>query len=626
MRPRSHVQETESKQAFERAIPSSWVTRQQTPDYGIDYQVEVFRNDVVTPWQFNAQLKSTDGIESSDENPTQVFATERLKQYLASAVPVMLVLYDSKGRRLWYLWSHKWWRGMSAVERARLDTQESLTIAFSRRLDQLGPSLLESEIRREALFLGQTRPADHFVSFRLYQVPPGNSGLTRKVFQSLAGVASRQRIQFDDGVDVDGLVEFDEATDSLKLGDNSQGTIRLSDAGSILGENQEEQTGSLTMAIAFVLSRVGLASITVDLVTHVVEAGALLGPLGRFMLFDPDLAELFAAQGRAADALLLAKELCNQSAESDAVVLATAALHGGKRFANGFREILMLALARATSPVSRARLHYSLGNSYRSQGHFVKAIACYRRARADDPKYQLRGYWWGELAGCLFSAQRLAASEQAYRIAVLLGVEEIPVQGLLGDVLIARRKFRDARIELEAYMHKATKPLAGLIVAYAAASSLEAIFGPVGRERSDAAALLEQSNAPADPEEAVAFYRAVLDQDPLSALAWHNLTVALANSRDASAHEMAMIAATVASWDVGSWALAVVHLPSDAVCAGAVVFEAYRKFGPELEEVIRRNFNVLERPVEDLIASRRRLESSVRSLFTSDDSVTVRFT
>ena len=60
-RPRSHVLEGESRTAFEHCLPSGWVYRPKTDDYGIDGEVEIFdENGNTTGLVFLVQLKATD--------------------------------------------------------------------------------------------------------------------------------------------------------------------------------------------------------------------------------------------------------------------------------------------------------------------------------------------------------------------------------------------------------------------------------------------------------------------------------------------------------------------------------------------------------------------------------------
>ena len=108
VRPRSHILETESRQAFEQALPAKWVVRTQDPDYGLDAQVQVFEGGRATTSFFFAQLKATDGVAPKEETPDHRFSTDRLLHYVDCPLPVMLVLYDATSRRLFEVGRQKW--------------------------------------------------------------------------------------------------------------------------------------------------------------------------------------------------------------------------------------------------------------------------------------------------------------------------------------------------------------------------------------------------------------------------------------------------------------------------------------------------------------------------------------
>ena len=66
-RPRSHQLETESQQIFVSSLPSRWVYRSITPDYGLDGLVELFDESGKAQGDFFfVQLKSSDKIEISE--------------------------------------------------------------------------------------------------------------------------------------------------------------------------------------------------------------------------------------------------------------------------------------------------------------------------------------------------------------------------------------------------------------------------------------------------------------------------------------------------------------------------------------------------------------------------------
>jgi hypothetical protein len=63
-RPREHVLGDEAPEAFKRILPSEWIYRAKTSDYGVDGEVElVSPHGALTGRLFYVQLKGTD-IES----------------------------------------------------------------------------------------------------------------------------------------------------------------------------------------------------------------------------------------------------------------------------------------------------------------------------------------------------------------------------------------------------------------------------------------------------------------------------------------------------------------------------------------------------------------------------------
>ena len=355
----------------------------------------------------------------------------------------------------------------------------------------------------------------------------------------------------------------------------------------------------------------------------VIDQALPLGPIARFLIRDPSLGRLFATRQRTAEALQLASVELEKGRQSDlGILLSTAALHAGGRHLAGVRRLFEIAYAQATSQSTKARLSYSMANNSRAAGDNRQALSLYRRARLEDPDYQLRSYWWAELAGCLFERGRLRASEQAYRIALLLDESTIPVRGLLGDVLLRRRRFLEAEVELEAYLDTDEPVLPGLVITYFAARVLKERFGPIGRARSSKALELEQT-MPTNQTDAALHLSKLLDEDPLSALGWYNLAACLRPTDRAKAAAAAVVTVTLAPWDKEAWALAVMGLPDSEYCAVALIAEAYRRLGSSLEEEIRR-ITPPGQDAESLVATRRDVYAASRDLFLTTSPITIR--
>jgi hypothetical protein len=102
-RPRQHELETESRRAFEAALPAAWVARSQIDDYGVDYHVEVFRDQQATGLLFAVQLKAVERLHGM---PSARVRWRTYHYWDALDMPVLVVLWDAKSRRMWWDWAY----------------------------------------------------------------------------------------------------------------------------------------------------------------------------------------------------------------------------------------------------------------------------------------------------------------------------------------------------------------------------------------------------------------------------------------------------------------------------------------------------------------------------------------
>lgn len=105
-RHRSHQLETESVRAFENLLPSVWVYRTPTNDYGIDGEIEIFAADgSATGEKFLVQLKATDVLNTKKALKIRL-PVEKANYYDALNVPVLLVRYLSSEKKIFTRWFH----------------------------------------------------------------------------------------------------------------------------------------------------------------------------------------------------------------------------------------------------------------------------------------------------------------------------------------------------------------------------------------------------------------------------------------------------------------------------------------------------------------------------------------
>ena len=142
-RPRQHTLEDESIRAFEAALPTNWVFRRHTPDYGTDGEVEIFDDEGrATGIKFNVQVKATDSQDELSAHQIKL-RVETCRYYLSLDMPVLLVRYASANNQLMIKWFHH------SLDRDRIDQNKYFTIYFTEKdaWDGLSPTSIINECK-----------------------------------------------------------------------------------------------------------------------------------------------------------------------------------------------------------------------------------------------------------------------------------------------------------------------------------------------------------------------------------------------------------------------------------------------------------------------------------------------
>lgn len=166
-RPRSHEIDREGKSIFTSLLPPHWEPREETPDYGIDYVVEVFAKGRSTGLRFGVQLKSTTSLKTTVEAVHVPFRTNNLADYVdKQRLPVFLVVVDIHSRKGFWCFLQGYvddgklapgWRAQKSVtikiplDHTLSDTDRLATAvaAADTRMAELRPSAPEAAIRAE---------------------------------------------------------------------------------------------------------------------------------------------------------------------------------------------------------------------------------------------------------------------------------------------------------------------------------------------------------------------------------------------------------------------------------------------------------------------------------------------
>jgi Domain of unknown function (DUF4365) len=121
-RPKQHIMETESEQLLEQLVPSSWIIRSVSKDYGVDKEIELVDQNIVSGKRIWLQLKSVEKInvrkqvyktdaksQKKDADKIEVdyisfsMDVDTLKYYLSCTFPVLLFLADLENKEIYWL-------------------------------------------------------------------------------------------------------------------------------------------------------------------------------------------------------------------------------------------------------------------------------------------------------------------------------------------------------------------------------------------------------------------------------------------------------------------------------------------------------------------------------------------
>lgn len=158
-RARTHLIDTAAAAVFSAAIPKGWVARPETPDYGIDYIVQVFdpksladRDDMFAATipsgeRFAVQLKGIENPKGDDKFVKFRLETNPLQYYVdIERLPVVLVVVDVRRQEAFWLFVQEYADDWLADSDWR--SQETITVNIPRANRLVCDDKFRDEIRR----------------------------------------------------------------------------------------------------------------------------------------------------------------------------------------------------------------------------------------------------------------------------------------------------------------------------------------------------------------------------------------------------------------------------------------------------------------------------------------------
>lgn len=550
-RPREHVLESESRRAFEGALPTHWLCRWQELDYGIDGTVEVVTEEgVVTGEVFAVQLKGTDA-----EGPPRVRLTTRhLQYYEMYPLPVMIAVYSAGEDQIYGRWIHE---VLDEEGKDGLATQDTMTVPM-REEDLLDPERADGiriDLRTE-LATRRLRPSVTVVVARgtdPEEADEGNEGRAVSVPGRLQGeiqswadqlVPGRIRV-LSEGQEhaevederllrVEWRIEGGELEVAARPGGGAAILPVLDWTGPVevleywvVGDHPTPPVSRILISAAILLSSAqDPDSASRLLMRGVPSSGDLLERAPALALL---VAATFDAAMRSAEAMELAEGLvASGHAEAAAALAARSAMspHRGHSAPQRYRSILRRGLEGVVNARAGARINYNLAESLRSERRFREAVGHYHRASKLDPSYRDRAYWWEDLAGCLFETRHYAWSAEAYRRgleAAQRDRRELRILPKLADALAFSGRYAEALRRFREYEERADEPHPEWVLKRILLASCADRFGDQRRDPGRAEELSEEASqqlAEDDVEAAAELVEQALGADCLYARAW----------------------------------------------------------------------------------------------------------
>lgn len=131
-RPIQHEIDDQAKRLFNYKLPKEWVSREQSSgDYGIDYEIEIFRNNKSTGIIFKVQLKGTEHLKLIDDAKLISFSLplDNARYLLEEvSIPALLIIADIKQEKVYWIDLQSNMEFSKTYKIAKENEQNSLTI------------------------------------------------------------------------------------------------------------------------------------------------------------------------------------------------------------------------------------------------------------------------------------------------------------------------------------------------------------------------------------------------------------------------------------------------------------------------------------------------------------------
>lgn len=440
-RNRQHIIEDESEILLRSLIPTEWVLRKLTPDYGIDYNVEIFDNNESTGFHFFLQLKGTDKESTNNEISFQL--DKRYIEYFKSVtIPILFVYISVKSNVAWAKWSNN--LAINTDNQSRLLKFTANDVLTKGKIRSIRDNFLSSSRKIRINYKTSDENANHNI-------------LEKWVRFYLRGCISTEASEIADEI----VVNLKQFTSDNALVNIKDDRFLIDYDFSLRGDIEKlyvsipeiDELPLTVQPFVFEISKLLIHrenDIALDVARKIIPK-----------LTCHNFSDVIYVTGKciSKNKVKWIEELCLSAIKQgnwdvyQYIYIST--LFEGE--SEEIHEIKGKSLLKAISASDELGLKgifcYNLANHYHNKGVNRKALKYYNLAKKFEPEYINRGYWLREVAGTLFMLNKFLTSSLYYR--KCLEYEEIkgdPINfALAGDACFMARKFTHSLKYFEAY-------------------------------------------------------------------------------------------------------------------------------------------------------------------------------
>ena len=443
-RPQNHITgDSAITDIKAKLLPRSWVVNDQIKDYGLDLQVEVCIDNRTTGKFFFIQSKGTEEVSNNGEISYN-FPVDRLLDYKAVPIPVLIVYYSITEDIFWGIWANKLYDRLTEKQKK----QDTYAIRYQRHniinkdvLESIGPTIKLDVVTR--------------IDFRTDHTDANSLRLHKQSYRLLDKLYPNCFSYGNDLAAQSLLIEYQWHDSELAISVSKDIHIPSGRIDQAFLWYPDVEINDAPLCIQALMAAIGMICVNkkslaypydiftnevIDVLLPIVPENLWLDwayylPLGKINKLNHFHNVSVVSNYNAVAQFILIASFFRSEPEV-------------KVFQERFQRLM---LSYETNPENKAKLCYNIANQVRNQNAheagllYVQAAKCF-------PEYKNMSYWWKELAGVLFITKHYYLSQRFYEKALSLtedNDDKMTITLLLADTFLYQGNIKQGHATIQ---------------------------------------------------------------------------------------------------------------------------------------------------------------------------------